>query len=287
LVAERNLREPERHRPHASGAALWLAVSLLGCGAGLSTSQPAHVAEQGHSQVELGVDLSFSTGTIRKLVRAAQALESASQTRMLTDAERRAILTGAAELSINPPAVIPHMGFAASPWERWELGLRFAASGLRFGARRQLLLQEDSRVDLTVGLGAGLGIFTPPVGDVLESVEVNDFQRWNFDVPVVFGQHASWYRWWAGPRFYFSSVSQRMTLAVPNAPEVSAKVSGQAFYVGGVAGVAFGYQRIFIGPEMAVVGLFGNAQMDALGVRTQTDLSALVLYPAFAVLGEF
>jgi hypothetical protein len=245
------------------------------------------VAEQGHSQAEMGVDLSYSTGTIRKLVRAAQALESASQTRMLTDDERRAILTGAAELSINPPAVIPHVGFAASPWERWELGLRFAASGLRFGVRRQLLMQEDSRIDLTVGLGAGLGLFTPPVDDVLKSISVNDFQRWNLDVPIVFGQHASWYRWWAGPRFFLSSVSQRMTLTVPNAPEVSAKVSGRALYVGGVAGAAFGYKRIFIGPEIAVVGLFGNAEMDTLGVRTETDLSALVIYPAFALLGEY
>jgi hypothetical protein len=259
----------------------------FGCAAGLSTSQPAHVPERGHSQMESGVDVSFSTGTVRKLVRAAQAFEQASQSRSLTQAEERAILTGAAELAINPPAVIPHLGFAASPFDRWELGLRFAASGLRFGVRRQLLVQEESGFDFTVGLGGGIGLFTPPIGDVLESVAVSGFSRVNLDVPVVFGQHGSWYRWWAGPRLFYSHVTEDLVLTTPNAPPVTGSVSGHAFYLGGVAGAAFGYERVFIGPELVLVELLGAAHMDALGLHTEVGLDAFVVYPAFAILGEF
>jgi hypothetical protein len=266
-----------------------VACSLLalGCAAGLSTSQPAHVAEQGHSQMETGVDVSFSTGTVRKLVRAAQALEQASQSRALVPAEERQILVGAAELAIDPPAIIPHLGFAASPFDRWELGLRFSASGLRFGVRRQFLVQEQSRIDLTVGLGGGLGVFTPPIEKVLSAVSVGSFSRVNLDVPIVLGQHGSWYRWWAGPRLFYSHVSTVLTLTEPNVPPVSATVSGHAFYLGGIAGAAFGYERIFVGPEIAIVGLLGGAQMDVLGSHTEASLNALVVYPAFAIMGEF
>jgi hypothetical protein len=270
-------------------AALGLFASscaLLGCAAGLSTSQPAHVPEPGHSQVEAGVDLSFSTDTTRKIVRAAQALEEASRERELSEAEQRAILLGAAELAVNPPAVIPHLGFAVSPFERWELGFRFATSGFRIGARRQLLAQEESRVDLTVGLGLGLGIFTPPIEDVLESVAISDFRRVNVDVPIVIGQHGVWFRWWAGPRFLYSDVAQEMTLALPDGTKVTGTVGAHALYLGGVAGAAFGYKRVFIGPELVLMQLVGGAEMRVFGSHTEVDLDSFVVYPAFAVMGE-
>jgi hypothetical protein len=184
-------------------------------------------------------------------------------------------------------AIIPHFGFAASPFEHWELGLRVATSGWRFGVRRQLLLQEESRIDLTVGLGAGLALFTPPIEDVLETVSITEFTRWNLDAPIVVGQHGSWYRWWAGPRLFYSGVSEDLVLTLPNDARVSGTITGHAFYLGGFAGAAFGYRSVFIGPELVVVGLFGNARMDALGSRTDVAIEGLVIYPAFALMGEF
>lgn len=242
--------------------------------------------EPGHSQVEAGVDLSFSTDSTRKIVRAAQALEEASLERDLSEAEQRAILLGAAELAVNPPAVIPHLGFAVSPFERWELGFRFATSAFRVGARRQLLVQEESRVDLTLGLGLGLGIFTPPIEDVIESVAVGDYLRVNVDVPIVIGQHGVWYRWWAGPRFLYSNVSQSMTLSLPDETKVTGTVGAHAFYLGGVAGAAFGYKRVFIGPELVLMQLVGGAEMQVFGSHTEVDLDSFVVYPAFAIMGE-
>ena len=53
-----------------------------------------------------------------------------------------------------------------------------------------------------------IAAFTPPVEDVLDTVSIDDFSRWNLDLPVAVGQHGSWYRWWAGPHFSYSSMSQ-------------------------------------------------------------------------------
>jgi hypothetical protein len=273
----------------ARSAVLAGGLGLTACAGGLSTSQPAHVPEKGHSQIEAGVDVSFSTRGIRKVVDASRSLEQAAQGRPLTDAEKRSILIGASELAINPPALIPHVGFAVSPFERWELGLRIATSGWRFGVRRQLLVQEEHRFDLSVGLGAGLALFTPPVDDVFESVAIRDFVRWNIDAPISFGQHGSWYRWWAGPRIFYSNVSQTMTLtlAPPNEDSISGDIAAHALYLGGFGGAAFGYRSVFIGPELVVVGLVGNARMDVLGTRTHAAIYGLLVYPAFALMGEF
>ena len=262
-------------------------LHLAGCATALSTSQPAHVPAPGHVQPELGVDISFSTGAIRKVIRAADELEDSATLRTLTEEEMRRILEGGAHLTFNPSALIPHVGIASSVFERWELGLRFATSGFRLGVRHQLLEQAESGVDFTVGLGVGRAIFIPPIHDVLDSLTVDDFERWNFDVPVTVGQHGVWYRWWAGPRIALSTVSQTMTLTLPNTPPVTATVSGNGFYLGAHAGTAFGYKSVFIGPELTLVGLFGAADVELMGETRRVGIGSFVIAPAFAVMGEF
>jgi hypothetical protein len=245
------------------------------------------VPPPGHINPELGVDISFSTGSIRKVIRAADELEDTAALRSLTEEEMRRILEGGAHLTFNPPALIPHVGIASSIFERWELGLRFAASGFRLGVRHQILEQKTSGIDFTIGLGAGRAIFTPPINDVLDTLTVDAFERWNFDVPVTVGQHGDWYRWWAGPRIALSSVSQTMTLALPNTPEVTATVSGSGFYLGAHAGTAFGYKSVFIGPELTLVGLFGSADVNMMGQTRQFGIGSFIIAPAFALMGEF
>jgi hypothetical protein len=262
-------------------------VGLGGCATALSTSQPAHVAPVGHIQSELGLDISFSTGSIRKVIRAADELEDSATLRTLTEEEMRRILEGGAHLTFNPPALIPHVGLASAFLEGWELGVRFASSGFRLGVRHQLLDQATSGVDFTVGLGAGRAVFIPPVHDVLDSLTVDAFERWNFDVPVTVGQHGDWYRWWAGPRIALSTVSQTMTLTLPNTPPVRATVAGNGLYLGAHAGTAFGYKSVFIGPELTLVGLFGSADVDLMGEKRRVGIGSFVIAPAFAVMGEF
>ncbi|HWZ89826.1 MAG TPA: hypothetical protein VNW92_13280 [Polyangiaceae bacterium] len=260
----------------------------VACAPALSGFQPAHVPAVGHVQAELGADVSVSLGSVNSIVRASETLDHAAAQRMLTDDEKRAILAGGANLGLDPPAVIPHFGVAYSPLEHWELGLRFAASGWRVGVRRQLLEQLDSGVDFTVGVGFGRAIFDPPIHSVLETLTVNDFSRWALDFPVTLGQHGSWYRWWAGPRLLYSHTAQTMTLSLPlDNRTVTGSMSGHALYVGGYAGLVFGYRTIFLGPEFTVAKLFGSANVQALGGAMDLDIDSVVVYPALALMGEF
>lgn len=122
------------------------------------------------------------------------------------------------------------------------------------------------------------------------------YERWNADASAVVGRHGGWYRWWAGPRLVFSTLSESLTVttpsyaAQPGAPptmSVSGTVSGQGVYVGACAGAAMGYRHFFVGPELTVLQLFGSANVTALGATTNANLNNFVLAPAFAVMGEF
>ncbi|HEY4103885.1 MAG TPA: hypothetical protein VGM44_08340, partial [Polyangiaceae bacterium] len=264
------------------------ALLFVACAPALSSFQPAHLPEPGHIQAELGADVSVSIGSVNSIVRASETLDKTAAERMLTDEEKREILTGGANLGLDPPAVIPHLGVAYSPLEHWELGLRFAASGWRASVRRQLLMQDESGVDVTIGVGFGRAIFDPPIHSVLSTLTVDDFSRWTLEFPVAIGQHGSWYRWWAGPRFLYAHTSQTMSLNVPyDNVSVTGSMNGHALYVGGYAGLAFGYRTVFLGPEFTAAKLFGSAEVSALGETQTLDIDSFVIYPALALMGEF
>ena len=283
---------PDMVRSRRLAATVLAAANLLGCAVGLSSNQPAHVAARGHVHFEAGVDVSYPTGTAPRVIDAAESVEDASHQRALSDAEKRTILEGGAAIAMNPPAAIPHVGLDYGIAERWEVGARFATSGWRLAGRRQLLTQDRDGIDLSLGLGVGRAIFTPPVESVFEKLHVDDFSRWNLDLPIALGRHGSWYRVWGGPRLLLSWVSQTMTLTLDDVGtaepvRVTAQYSGRGLYAGGYAGAALGYRSLFIGPELTLAYVFGSADVDALGSRQSVPIGSLVIYPAFAVMGEF
>src|SRR3954469_22505473 len=141
------------------GCGVLLALSCAACGVGLSSNQPAHVPAKGHAHAEVGVDVSYPTGTIPDVIHAAESVEEATDQRAVGNDEKRKIFEGAAAIAINPPAAVAHVGFDYGIAENWEVGLRLATSGVRVAGRVQLLKQADAGVDLSIGLGVGRALF--------------------------------------------------------------------------------------------------------------------------------
>lgn len=263
------------------------ALLLAGCGASLSSFQPAHVPAPGHVQGEAGFDISYPIATIGAVIDAAEAVEEIAEERILTDEEVRLIAEGAAGIGFNPPAIIGHMGLALAPLERFEIGARVATSGWRLGVRGQLLEQDRHGIDLSVGFGFGTALTKPAIEAALETVTVNRYSRLNADVPITLGRHGSWYRWWFGPKLLYSRATQTVTVDLPYDVRVQGDLSGHGAYLGGFAGAALGYRHVFVGPELTVVGLFGNVDVDLLGRTERVRLDTAVVQPSFAVMGEF
>lgn len=270
-------------------------LSAAGCAPALSSMQPAHVAPKGHVQAELGMDISIPTGPISDLIDVATTIVDYADDRELTQQEVDQLYDAAGGLVLNPPSVTPHIGVGYTPVDNLEVSLRFATSSLRLGGRYQFLSKEKHGIDASAGLGVGYYILPMPLGDTLQIVELEDFTRWQIDVPIVFGTHGNWYRLWGGPRFMYTNFGTSLRLAIPEivgeaiaARTELASFGGHAFYVGAQGGVAVGYKHVFFGFELTLVQLISNGSLQVLEQTVrELDHSSFIVYPALGFMGEF
>lgn len=278
--------------PHLCATA-GLAIAFSGCATALSSFSPAHVPPKGHVHAEAGFDVSVPTGTITQTIDSGKALAASAASRTLTEQERQQVFDAGVNLALNPPALLQHFGIAYAPVERTELSLRSVGGGWRFGGRYQLWVQGvDRGWDLTVGLGAARQSFAFPVDNVLDILTIDDFRRYAFDLPIVFGRRGRWYRLWGGPRLLATTGSSQMRLNLPasgqgSAETVLAAVDSSGFYYGAQTGFALGYEKVFLGIELNLVKFNGQADVTVGATARTVSLDTFVVYPGIALMGEF
>ncbi|WP_234023620.1 hypothetical protein [Sorangium cellulosum] len=196
--------------------------------------------------------------------------------------------------ALSPTAITPHLGIGFTPVDRWEANLRYTSNSLRVGTRHQLAeIDKDDDYDLTVGAGLAYFVRGYPLESGLEMIEVDDFWRWQIDVPIMLGQRAEWYRLWIGPRLMLARFGADMVLHLPAftgypGEQESGSFTGYAVYVGTQIGVAIGYKHLFVGFELTGVSTFGSGLVDAFGKRGfKVDLDGYIINPAIGVIAEF
>lgn len=281
-------RHKSTRRPVGPGSAM-IGLLLGGCAPSLATLQPAHVAPKGHVQATAGMEIGIPTGTIIRAVEAGEALENAAGTRPLTDDEKWQLFDAGVNLVVSPLSVGQHFAAAYTVIDRADLQIRYAGGGWRLGGRYQVLRREDGPFDLVVGLGVARATNPIPVGRVLPMLQASDFTRWTVDLPVMMGTSRSWFRVWAGPKALYTRFDTTLTLELFDNTTELAGFEGKAFYFGGQGGLAVGYRYVFFGIEMTLGQLIGSATATTMLAtpKRSTDISGFVIYPAFALMGEF
>jgi hypothetical protein len=284
---------PGMKRLLARSRPLWGLGLLLACGCAtsLSSFQPAHVLPAGHVSLAAGLDGSIPTGAVTRTIDTARALANAN---MLSEQDKRTIFAGGFNLALSPPSVVEHIGLTYSPADRWEVGLRYASHAWRIGGRRQLLQQalDGTGWDVTVGLGLQRFSFSLPIDEVIPIVRLEEFTRWNLDIPLVAGRRGDFYRIWGGPRLVFSDYGAELVLRAPGsagsvANEDIASVEGRGTYLGLQGGAALGYRVLFLAFELTVVRFLGAARLSAFGSNADIETGTWVVYPGVAILGEW
>jgi hypothetical protein len=250
------------------------------------------VPEQGHFQLEAGTDVSIPTGTITKVIDAAEVIDDQVERKLQqgedpTAEELHRLLEAGANLALNPPAVMGHFGVAFAPLERWEIAVRRAAGAWRLGVRHQLFDKADDGIDMSVGLGASRGTVEFPVSSILETLEFQDFTRYNVELPIVVGGKGDFYRWWTGPRLVYTHMSTGILFGVPGDQQELFAVRGSGFYVGAQFGAAIGYRWIFIAAELTLAQLFADADIGLGGSTTNVDLDSFIIHPGIGLMAEF
>jgi hypothetical protein len=271
---------------------LLLAVAAVSCAPALSSFTPAHVAPVKHVQAELGMDVSVPTGTLVRAIDASSAIVSAAKQRTLTEEEKRKLTHAAIALLLNAPSVTPHLGVGYTVADHLEINGRYSVGTLRLGMRYQLLARsEGDGIDMTTGLGIGRYTYEFPVSDQLEVIVVDDFERWQLDVPFQVGGHDDYHRWWAGPRLMATKFDTAIRgVAEPLAPFLLA-YDGYSLLAGAQFGVAIGYKKIFFAVELTLAELWLRSKIRAAAGtsygETRLDLESFIIYPGFGLIGEF
>ena len=281
-----------RERPVPRPSLIAVLTLLGGCAPSLSTFQTAAVPPTGHFSAAVGWEGSIPVGPLYDAYSTGKdVLQKAEAGQTLTSAEKWQGFDAGMQLLLSPPSVGYHLSLAYVPWKRLEVSLRYAGSALRLGTRYQLLERATGPFDMSVGLGVSRFTYAVPIADYVPILKMNDFTRWQLDVPVLIGMQNRWFRTWIGPRFVATFFDADLSLDLQVEERVLASMSGHAYYVGGQGGIGFGYRWIFLAFELTITQLMGSARFDAPSMTDSpshtTDLSGLVIYPTLGLMGEF
>jgi hypothetical protein len=265
------------------GVAGVLGLAGIGCAPSLSTFQPAHVAPKGHLAVGAGFEGGVPVGAFGTLIDTAKLASRKAESGMgLTADEKWQVFDAGVNLVLESPSIGPHLGVSYTLIDRLELGVRYAGTAWRGGARYQILDKATAPFDLTVGAGVAHFSYEFPISDQIPILKIDDFARWQIDVPVLIGTSRDWFRVWAGPKFLIPTINE-VTLA---------SFDGHAVFFGGQGGLAIGYKRLFLAMELTLMSASGTAHVTAgvpdpnMPTTHDTNVSSFTVFPSIGLMGE-
>jgi hypothetical protein len=275
-----------------TGSSLLTLGLLIGCAPSLSTFQTAAVPPKGHFSAAMGMEGSIPIGALIDAIDTGKDVANKVRAgESLTTEEKWQAFDAGMQLLLGPPSFGYHLSLAYVPIHRLEVSLRYAGSALRLGSRYQLLERETGPFDMSVGLGVSRFTYAIPFTDYIPILKMDDFTRWQIDVPMLIGMQNRWFRVWTGPRFVATFFDSALRLELPAEQPTLASMSGRAYYVGGQGGLGFGYRWIFVAFELTITQMIGSADFEAPAItddpRHTVELSGLVIYPSLGLMGEW
>ena len=120
-------------------------------------------------------------------------------------------------------------------------------------------------------------------------LKLEDFSRWQIDVPLLVGTSTDWFRVWAGPKLMFTTFETSLILDLSfEGKKELGRFDGTATYVGAQAGFAIGFRYLFLAAELTMAELIGDAHLTALGMPVRdVDISSFVIYPSIGLMAQF
>jgi hypothetical protein len=268
-------------RPPTLAAAFALALAA-GCTTALSTMQPADTLPRGGVHVGAGVTVDLPvTQAIRALDEAEDLADAyaADPDYQPTEAEQRDAFEAGLGLALAAPGPTIDLMARYGVIEHLDVGLRYTTSGVHLDGKLQFLERGPWAGSISVGVARGL--FQGPVFDVLEYLQIDDFSRWDLEVPLILGRSLGPLgKVWFGPKLVVSRVE--LDAALANVDSTLA-LEETLRYVGGFGGLALGYRDILVFAELSVMHLTASAVV----LGDQVDLGGLIVVPSGGVMARF
>lgn len=274
---------------------VWMSMA---CSPAMSSLQPAAALKKGQVHTAAGVGgpiaagaalrAAQDAGVISKRLDAAPAPapQPVGQLRDAEDAQGAfASALGAFLFSDTP---IAETAVRVGVGHNLDAGLRLASDSVALEGKWQFLgTPERGGLDGSIGLGVGFHLFNADLfansGNAeLASFLPADIKRFDISVPVTFGRQPSeFFQYWYGPKYVFSDIEISSSL-IEKGPEIETE-EAKVHYLGGTAGFAAGYKRVWFMMELSALNLFFKKEI----AGRQEDLGGLIVYPAIGFMTRF
>lgn len=282
---------------------LFLLALATGCASNLSTLQTAKPLARGQFQVSLGagafvpvgqigeaIDLGITTG--KDLKNRVDNGESVA----LSEEIQQRILTSGVALAVAPPGVVNELMIRAGLADNLDVGFRYSGISMRLDTKFRFLHRGDGAdvpeakrqsFDMAIGLAGARHSFESPVLDVLKIVQVDDFKRYDVEVPLYISK--DWgdiFRLYAAPKYVYSHTSLDEKLV--NFAEQGKNVTGfdarlptsvKSEFVGSTFGLSVGYKYVHVFAELT--GGYTLCRPNLFGARR--NLGGATFYPAVGI----
>jgi hypothetical protein len=290
-------------------AMLLVAVGATGCASNLAQMQTARTLEPGQLRVSGGVGYYIPATQIGNLAGdgiqvAKQSIESAvNKTQVeLSDAQKREIAIHSVSLAAMSPYPSAQIDARLGVLPRFDVGMRYSIDSVRADAKFNFFhdgaddpedgLPRKSK-DIAIGFIVSKQLFAQPVGDMMGMIRLDNFNRWDFEVPLYVSIDVSrYFGVYGAGRYRFSYVSFNQNIAhVDNcgcgtAPTTSVEVLPtklESHFYGATAGFRVGSARFSWMLELTV----GNTVARTKLLGQDVEMGGLTIYPATGIALTF
>lgn len=275
-----------------------VALPLVACSSTLASLQPAAVLAKGEFHTGTGVALPVPAGAG---LRAQESIDNGLAAQGLAEAALGAVA--------NLPLPLTQTDVRIGLGHKVDAGVRLSTDAITLGAKYQFLgtpkaggfdgsiglelsrhffsnnsyenlynnadQQADNQADQAAVLNTNIDLFD------LVLFGVRDVSRQDVMVPVLFGrQPTNWLNYWWGPKYSFSRVDLETVVEIKDGDTT---VNENLHYLGGTAGVSFGYKKVWMVLELNAFNLIFKPQIG----DTDFNAGGLVVFPALGFITRF
>lgn len=253
-----------------------LALSSTGCSTALSTMQPVEPMAPGHVHASGGMTVNVP---VSRIVSAVDATASMGEqfvrdtSYVPSEEDRRKTLAAATGLALASPGVNHDFMLRVGAFKNFDVGLRYSGLAAHIDGKYRFFGDEKGWQG-AASLGISKALYSGFAFDALEFVKIDDFSRWNVELPILFGRRLDDFgHVWMGPKYVYSHYT--VDAAFQSVGLVDS-TSGSIHHLGAFCGAALGYKYVFAFAEMSAAWMF--AEPTILGQKV--DLGGLVVVPA-------
>jgi hypothetical protein len=286
---------------------LLVLLAATGCATTLSSMQTAKPLALGQFQVSAGVGAFVPAGQlvtvidegISQGIAIKKAVES-GEPYNLAEQDAQKLLSVGMALAVAPPGPGNELMIRAGVLNSnlLDVGLRLSTASTRVDAKVRLLhggdpedspLEEIKRksYDLALGVGVSRHHFRGPVLDLLQVVKLDDFDRWDLEVPLYMSLDiGDIFKLYAAPKYIYSRTSLDQKLV--NYAQFGKNVTGfdialpakvDSHFYGTSLGFALGYRFVHVYAELTA----GYTHSRPVVFGQERDLGGVTLYPSIGI----